>query len=143
MLILTVFSYGQIIWQNSDAKLFFNDGTSIKGYGMMYKTDKIKFRISLDDEPDIWTDLMVKGINFYGFEMSSKYAYIKLKPNEPATLLKVPVGEETKLYSYEITKSFYSNNGLSGSMGGIPTSIYHHKNTTTKLYVQKKMMSLL
>ena len=35
-----------------DAELFFNDGTSIEGYGELYKTDKIKFRISQFSSPE-------------------------------------------------------------------------------------------
>ncbi|MGJ8665732.1 MAG: hypothetical protein ACSHW7_05155 [Patiriisocius sp.] len=67
ILTLTIFCVGQIISQNTDAELFFNDGNSIEGYGELYKADKIKFRISRDVEPDVWTDLMVKKIIFYGF----------------------------------------------------------------------------
>jgi len=123
-----------MISQNTDAELFFNDGTSLKGYGMLYKTDKIKFRISLDDEPDIWTDLMVKKIVFYGFEMSAEFQYVKLKPNKPAQLLEVLVDEETKLFSDVTTFTYYSNNGMSNE---IPTGISKQQFSITKIYVQK------
>ncbi len=133
--ILTIFSFGQIISQNTDAVLFFNDGTSIEGYGEIYKTDKIKFRISLDEEPDIWTDLMVKKIVFYGFETSALFQYVRLKPNGSVKLLEVLVDEETKLFADVITYSNYSNNGL--QFNGLPTIIYNEKLTISKLYVQK------
>jgi hypothetical protein len=105
-LILMLFSYAKVISQNTDAELFFNDGTSITGYGMISNTDKIKFRISLDDEPEIWTDLMVEKIVFYGFEMSVEFQYVKLKPNKYPRLLEVLVDEETKLFSDTNTYSF-------------------------------------
>ena len=99
------FSSVKVISQNTDAELFFNDGTSIIGYGMIDDFDRIMFRVSLDDKPDVWTELMVKKIIFYGFEMSIEFQYVKLKPDRPPLLLEVLVDEETKLFSD--TKTHY------------------------------------
>lgn len=133
-----LFSYAKVISQNTDAELFFNDGTSITGYGMISNTDKIKFRISLDDEPEIWTDLMVEKIVFYGFEMSVEFQYVKLKPNKYPRLLEVLVDEETKLFSDTNTYSFYQNNGVNDLISnGMPMSGGYSEYSTTKMYVQK------
>lgn len=113
VLILMFFSSVKVISQNTNAELFFNDGTSIIGYGMIVDFDRIMFRVSLPDDPDVWTDLMVKKIIFYGFEMSVEFLHVKLKPNRPPLLLEVLVGEETKLFSD--TKTHYIAHNLNAN----------------------------
>ncbi|TYP73670.1 hypothetical protein [Aquimarina intermedia] len=127
--------YGLVTSQDTDAELFFNDGTSIEGYGMLHKTDKIKFRISLDDKPDIWTKLMVKKITFYGFNMSTTFEYVQLKPDKPATLVEVLVYENTKLFSDVTTYYFYANHGMTN---GLPTSRSRQQFSISKIYIQKE-----
>lgn len=102
ILVFTSLIFGQLNSQTTDAELFFNDGTSIVGYGMIYQNHKIKFRLTLEDKPDLWTYLMVDKIVFYGFETSKEFQFIKLKPNKPPYLLEVLVDEETKLYANTI-----------------------------------------
>jgi hypothetical protein len=63
--------------QDQEATIFFNDGSSIKGFGSI-KKNKIIFRASLDDKSDSWSYDMVKGITFFGFESTIKYEYVSL-----------------------------------------------------------------
>ncbi|MFL1895943.1 hypothetical protein ACJRPK_09590 [Aquimarina sp. 2-A2] len=134
LLLMVLACHSLMTAQDTDAELFFNDGTSIEGYGMLHKTDKIKFRISLDDKPDIWTKLMVKKITFYGFNMSTTFEYVQLKPDEPATLVEVLVDENTKLFSDVTTYYFYANDGM---MNGLPTSRSRQQFSISKIYIQK------
>jgi hypothetical protein len=63
--------------QDQEAKIIFNDSTTVDGFGSINK-NKIYFRASLDDKPDIWISDMVKGITFLGFESTVKYEYVLL-----------------------------------------------------------------
>jgi len=63
--------------QDQEAAIIFNDGTTVDGFGSINK-NKIYFRASLDDKPDIWISDMVKGITFFGFESTVKYEYVSL-----------------------------------------------------------------
>ena len=114
-LIILFFSYS-LISQNQKADIIFNDGTILEGLGMIMKNDKIKFRLSQDDESDIWTDLMVKGIIFYGFEIRAEYEYVKLDHNQPPKLLELINRGKVNLYNLKMTNSWstlsYGNNGL-------------------------------
>jgi hypothetical protein len=55
----------------------FNDSTTVDGFGSINK-NKIYFRASLDDKPDIWISDIVEGITFLGFESTVKYEYVSL-----------------------------------------------------------------
>ena len=63
--------------QDQEATIIFNDSTTVDGFGSINK-NKIYFRASLDDKPDIWISDMVKGITFFGFESTVKYEYVLL-----------------------------------------------------------------
>lgn len=63
--------------QDQEATIIFNDSTTVDGFGSINK-NKIYFRASLDDKPDIWISDMVKGITFFGFESTVKYEYVSL-----------------------------------------------------------------
>jgi len=63
--------------QDQEATIIFNDSTTVDGFGSINK-NKIYFRASLDDKPDIWISDMVKGITFLGFESTVKYEYVLL-----------------------------------------------------------------
>lgn len=97
MLLLIISNY--LFSQNQEVELFLNDGTFLEGYGMIYKKDKIKFRLSLDKEPDIWTSSLVKGIMFYDFQMDTKFEYLVLKPDDQPKLLLLVREGRLNLYS--------------------------------------------
>lgn len=63
--------------QDQEAIIIFNDSTTVDGFGSI-NNNKIYFRASLDDKPDIWISDMVKGITFLGFESTIKYEYVLL-----------------------------------------------------------------
>ncbi|WP_291098978.1 MULTISPECIES: hypothetical protein [unclassified Flavobacterium] len=103
--------------QDQEATIFFNDGSSIKGFGSI-KKNEIIFRVTLDDKPDSWSYDMAKGITFLGFESTIKYEYVKLdefsKP-KPQLLEVVEEGSVT-LYA-SVKRSFQNFNVRSGGGG--------------------------
>lgn len=96
--ILLIFFIGKTFCQNQKANLLFLDGTFLEGYGMITEKNEIKFRISLEDEPDIWDNLIVKGITFYGFEISQEYEYIHTKKQKKPELLRIIKKGKITLY---------------------------------------------
>lgn len=114
--ILYIIFIGKSISQIQKADLLFSDGTTLEGYGMITKNDEIKFRISLNDEPDVWDDLIVKGIIFYGFEISEEYVYIFTKAKKKPELLRVVKKGKITLYERKkITWNVSSFNNLNNS----------------------------
>jgi hypothetical protein len=94
--------------QTQEATIFFNDGDSIDGFGMI-KNNKVKFRASLDSEGDFWDFESISKIEFYGFEMYKTYEYVKLKPNINPILLELVTDGEVSLYREESSKWTGSN----------------------------------
>ncbi|CAM3875695.1 MULTISPECIES: hypothetical protein [Flavobacterium] len=100
--------------QDQEATLNFIDGTSLIGYGSI-KKNKIKFRLTKDDDPDIWNEDMVKGITFHGFDFDIKFEYLKTSKNAFYRLFEVI--EEGNVSLYVETLEFTSinnriNNGI-------------------------------
>ena len=130
LLILTVSFYGQ----TKEAIIYFKDGTSIKGLGMIKKAnefasfrsqDKILFRITENDKPDLWTSEDVKGITFFDFENSRVMEFLKVDKYEKVELLEVITDGTVKLYKQTKIVDNYlpSNNGNFESGGMIKTEV--------------------
>jgi hypothetical protein len=102
--------------QNQEATIFFNDSTSVEGFGMIQKNEII-FRITLKDKPETWSYDIAKGITFLGFESTVKYEYVKLdefsKP-KPQLLEVVEEGSVT-LYA-SVKRQFYNSSFNSGNL---------------------------
>ncbi|WP_299189385.1 hypothetical protein [uncultured Aquimarina sp.] len=127
-------SANDLLSQEQEAEIFFNDGTSLDGYGMIHKTNEIKFRISLDDEYDVWTHLMVKKIIFYDFNHGGMYEYVIIKPNESPRLLEVLSEGNANLYADVTSYNFYSTNNF---QNGLPVDAKKEKISLKKLYIKK------
>ncbi len=94
--------------QTQEATLHFYDGTSIEGYGLIFQKYKIKFRASLEDEPDVWDGTIVSGITFHGFEYDVEFGYVYAKNHERyPLLLEVLTEGEVTLYANVITNTDY------------------------------------
>nr|WP_321221714.1 hypothetical protein [uncultured Psychroserpens sp.] len=126
--------------QIQEATIHFNDGTDVFGYGEVVDNWKIKFRTSKDLDADIWTDAMVSGITFHGFEENVEYRYMyKTEDQRYPLLLEVLTEGEVTLYadvfSTKIFIPFVSGNVLSLSTIQIPT--------TTRLFVNRKSVFVI
>ena len=117
--------------QNQEATIYFADGTSLDGFGMI-DGNKIKFRISLNDKPDSWDSDFVNGIKFYGFEFIADYEYAKInRSDSKPELLRVLTKGNVSLYSTEIITAVMNSSGL-----GVNISPYY--NETTIYYLKKE-----
>jgi hypothetical protein len=120
--------------------LHFHDGTSVKGYGLIFLTYKIKFRASLDNKPDVWIDDIVKGITFHGFDRDVYYEYqYRDEKKRFPLLLEVLTYGEVKLYADIFsTKLFIPS--LSEDVTSISTI---QMPTMTKLYIKRDDEAIL
>lgn len=94
--------------QDQEAVLYFKDGDSIQGYGMI-KGNKVKFKIALEDKFESWGYESISKIEFYGFEISRTFKYVKLNKYDEPEILEVIVEEEVALYrdSYSVVFRLY------------------------------------
>ncbi len=83
--------------QNGKATILFKDGTSIEGYGDIEK-GKIRFRITKDEEPDIWDHTIVSGIIFGKLDVFKEFEYVTYQVGRKPELLRVVKDGEIRLY---------------------------------------------
>jgi hypothetical protein len=102
--------------QDQEAVLYFKDGDSVKGYGML-KRNKIKFKLALEDKLESWDFESVSKIRFYGFNMSRTFKYVKLNKYEDPEILEVIVEEEVALFRDSYTEWHGSVNGNGNGFG--------------------------
>ena len=77
--------------------MFFNDGEYFEGYGSI-KNNKIKFRLSLDDEAEKWDYESISKIEFETFFEIKTYEYIRLNKESNPVLLQLISKGEVSLY---------------------------------------------
>jgi hypothetical protein len=88
--------------------IFFNDNTSIEGYGMV-KKNKIYFSVTKNDEPSEWSYDIAKGITFAGkdevieYSYNEKYEFVKIDTDSKTLLLQVL--DEGSVHLYRRKKS--------------------------------------
>ncbi|MCL7754356.1 hypothetical protein [Polaribacter sp. Z022] len=126
-LLFFVFSFCFSFSQTQKADLIFKDGDTISGYAMILKNNKINFRISLDDEPDKWTFLMVKRIIFYGFNTKKVFEYIKLNNKQMPILAEVFREGKVTLYKKLVVGGYF----LGYNPKGDHNAIYKKTKSTT------------
>lgn len=127
LLVFILFFNSNVFAQTQEAILYFNDGTSLQGLGMIKKAndylsfrneDKISFRLTEDDKPDLWTSEDVKGITFLGFENSIIMKYVRVDKYDKAELLEVVTDGTVNLYKQtKIVNTYTFSN--SGNLGNI------------------------
>ena len=100
------FSHFLTIAQNQECILYFNDGTSIEGFGMLEvkglldPIEKIKFRLTKDEKGDYWDFEEVSKITFIGFEFNKTFEYVKTSNLEKPKLLELLVDGNVKLLQF-------------------------------------------
>jgi len=107
--------------QDQECILYFKDGTSIEGFGMLKivnildPKEKIKFRVTKEEKGDFWDFEDVSKITFIGFEMTKTFEYVKINSMDYPKLLELLVEGEVNLYrNTEINTHsiYYGNNGF-------------------------------
>lgn len=125
------FAFGQDYRQ---AKIIFNDSTSIKGFGEI-KNNEIYFKVKQEDKPTKWSYDIAKGLTFYGYGFSEKYEYIKCDKHSKPKILEVI--EEGNVTLYKDSRIFYTGN-FTPSVGHLPTNISSFENISETFYVKRE-----
>ena len=97
---LIIFSILFINFTNSqerEAKIILKDNTNIEGLGEI-KKNKIYFRLTPDEKPEVWTEEDAKGIEFTGYRIHEKYVYVIHGKKEEAHLMLVILEGAVELY---------------------------------------------
>jgi hypothetical protein len=125
------FAFGQDYRQ---AKIIFNDSTSIKGFGEI-KNNEIYFKVKQEDKPTKWSYDITKGLIFYGYGFSEKYEYIKCDKHSKPKILEVI--EEGNVTLYKDSRIFYTGN-FTPSIGHLHTNISSFENISETFYVKRE-----
>jgi len=139
--LLLVFPISFMFSQTKKARLFFKDKTSLKGYAKITKNDKILFKISPDEKPDKWGELMVKSLLIEEFGFMEEYRYIEIDSKKPKKLLQIVAEGKVNLFAdIEIHKSnrnytYDRNSGLTFINSYDKNNNYSEK---VRYYVKKK-----
>lgn len=96
--------------QEHEATMYFLDGTDVTGfatikfvkesfYGM--PKDKVSFKVSTDDEPDLWDDETISKVVFHGFGEPKTFEYINVTyvDGTQASLFQVIEPGEVTIYA--------------------------------------------
>jgi len=122
--------------QSNEATLFFKDGTSVKGFGTI-KKNKIQFRASLNDEPDLWDEVLVESIVFDPEDTFVKYAFVKPDKMSKYKIMKVITEGEVTLYEHVVIDYFdFDDPPFTINLPGTQHQPYQPEKT--RHYVQKK-----
>lgn len=110
IILLSLFACMSLKAQDHEATIYFADGTEITGlatikfvkesfYGL--PKDKISFRVSQDDESDMWDDEAITKIVFHGFGTPVTFEYIPVVyvDGTQASLFQVIATGEVNLYA--------------------------------------------
>jgi len=105
--------------QYEEATIHFHDGTSIKGYGKITSNYSIKFKTEKGSKPDIWTELMLKGITLHEDNLDILFLYVKVNRRKTIRLLEVIELGEISIFAEVSTNvlpfTVFFNVGGSGS----------------------------
>lgn len=121
LLLFIVLNNFFVFSQNQECILYFKDGTSIEGFGMLKienildPKEIIKFRLTKEEKGDLWDFEEVSKITFIGFEFIKTFEYVKINKFSSPKLLEILVDGKVKLYRRpEITtyKLFFEFNEI-------------------------------
>jgi hypothetical protein len=115
--------------QDREAKLLLKNNNSVEGLGEI-KKNKIYFRLSLDEKPEVLTEDDAKGIVFIGYRLPEKYVYIVHGKKNEAHLMEVLQEGSVELYRDIFYITEYNSTGLSlGTNSSFPlTNVNSTKN---------------
>lgn len=120
-----------------DASIHFHDGTSIRGLGKITNNFSIKFKTSEDSKPEIWTELMLKGITLHRHLDDIDFLYVKVKNRTSMLLLEVIELGEISIFVDVSSYWIPTGNGFNNTLG-IQTMPSHQENTSYRFFLKKE-----
>lgn len=111
--------------QHREVIIFFNDSTSLEGFGEVRK-NKIYFKLEQNDKLSEWDHLSVRAIHFVGYGFIEKYEYVKSdKYNKPKIMELLEEGN-VNLYAFSeiVTKSYLPGINFPNNPNAFPAPVY-------------------
>lgn len=138
LLILSFLTVNLSLSQFRQAKITFNDSTSIEGFGEI-KNNKIYFKIEQTDKAEEWSSDITKGLTFFGYGYSEKFEYIKIDKEPTPQLVELIEEGHVNLYrDTYIDNHFWENLASSGSINPLLPYNTFHKATIENSYFVKR-----
>lgn len=97
LLIVFLFSVS-VFAQMKEADLVFKDGDTIPGYARLIKNDKIAFKLSLEEEADLYEGILTNEVIFYGDKEIEVFQFVKTGLKRNPVLMKLLVYGKANLY---------------------------------------------
>lgn len=125
ILFFTFFCLNTLKAQHREVVIFFNDSTSLEGFGEVRK-NKIYFKLEQNDKLSEWDYLSVRAIHFVGYGFIEKYEYVKSdKYNKPKIMELIEEGNvNLYVFSEIVTKSYVPDINFSNKPNGFSPSVY-------------------
>jgi len=127
-----------------EATINFNDGTAIRGNTKITLDSPIKFKVNEDSKPDVWTDMMLKGVIFHSVFDDVSFMYVNVKNRLMMQLLEVIELGEISIFAEVSSKAlpFSVFFNLGGSVALTPNnsgfSNNYDKEVFFDLYAKKE-----
>jgi hypothetical protein len=142
VLIFLSFFSTQIYAQDQECIIYFKQGDSIEGYGLI-RNNKIKFKISKDSETDSWDFENVYKIKFLGIDIVQTYEYVKLNSSGNPKLVELVVDGEVNLYRMEKSQDFIKSKlkptaSPNQNITSLPSYAYSTEQTKDLYYLKRK-----
>ncbi|TXE17798.1 hypothetical protein ES692_07830 [Psychroserpens burtonensis] len=120
-----------------EATINFNDGTTIRGYAKITFNSSIKFKVNDDSKPDVWTDLMLKGVIFHGALDDVGFMYVNVKNHSMMQLLEVIELGEISIFA-DVSSNWVS---IGGEFNNKPENLdmrTYNKKTSYTFFFKKE-----
>ena len=110
LLFLTFFCLNTLNAQHREVVIFFNDSTSLEGFGEV-RNDKIYFKLEQKDKLTEWDYNSVYAIHFVGYGFIEKYEYVSSDKYRKPRIMELI--EEGNVLLYELPKEIIITNIVS------------------------------
>ena len=135
-LFFSLLFFNLIIAQEREAKLLLKDNKSVEGFGEI-KKNKIYFRLTLDEKPEVWTEDDAKGLEFTGYHIPEKYVYVFHGKKNEVDLMEVLQESSVQLYkeTYYLSQNIAMPQSMQPGQGYQPSVSYESK--IIEYYIKK------
>lgn len=123
--------------QYEEATIHFLDGTSVRGYGKITSQYLIKFKVTETSKPDIWKELMVKGITLHRENIDIDFLYVKVEGRSRIKLLEVIELGEISIFAEVKSYWMTTRDGFNGK-NGLPYMPFNQRETSFEIFAKRQ-----
>ncbi len=136
LLTLTVFLFN-LSAQKTKAIIYFKDGEQKEGYGILARSNSVKFTDSKKGKLEKYTRDDLKAVKIYTDEGIKKYVYVKVENHKKSILINEVMKGDLSLYT-ETKYNYNSTSGFAGMGNGLGFVLGGGGYEITKYFLLKK-----